>query len=265
MGVGKVIALASSQDKLDLVTMLGADVAIDYSRAGWTRAGWARYRPGRAPTRYREPVPRTSLPERTSRPATERGRRSRAAIVDAAATMMYERGVGATSLDDVLAAAGCGKSQLYHYFADKSDLVRAVIDRQLELILEAQPAIARVDSWAGLRRWADQIVEMHRVPGGPFACPLGSMAAELKNDDSYAPSLDAAFGRWEGLLAVGLHKMRERGQLRRSADPALLAKSLIAALQGGMLLARIHGNADVLQNAVDNALAALRSKSGPRR
>lgn len=210
-------------------------------------------------------MPKTSLPQRASLPATERGRRSRAAIVDAAATMMYERGVGATSLDDVLAAAGCGKSQLYHYFDDKSDLVRAVIDRQLELILDAQPGIARVDSWAGLRRWADQIIEAHRVPGGPFACPLGSMAAELKNDESYVPSLDAAFNRWEGLLAGGLHKLRERGQLRRSADPDRLAQSLIAALQGGMLLARIHGNADILQDAVDNALATLRSKSAPPR
>lgn len=44
------------------------------------------------------------------------------------------------------------KSQLYHYFADKADLVRAVVDRQLELILDGRPAIARVDSWAGLRR-----------------------------------------------------------------------------------------------------------------
>lgn len=57
--------------------------------------------------------------------------------------------------------------------------------------------------------------------------------------------------------------MRDRGQLRRSADPHLLAQTLIAALQGGMLLARIHGNADILQDAVDNALATLRGKSAP--
>ncbi|GAT06455.1 HTH-type transcriptional regulator [Mycolicibacterium fortuitum subsp. acetamidolyticum] len=73
-----------------------------------------------------------------------RGLRSRAAIVDAAATMMRQSGVASTSLDDVLAAAGCGKSQLYHYFDDRADLIRAVIDRQVELILAAQPAILSV-------------------------------------------------------------------------------------------------------------------------
>ena len=72
-------------------------------------------------------------------PVTERGRRSRAAIIDAAATLMYQRGVGLTTLDDVLAAAGAGKSQLYHYFDSKADLVAAVIERQLEMVLAQQP------------------------------------------------------------------------------------------------------------------------------
>lgn len=178
--------------------------------------------------------------------------------------MIYNRGVGATSLDDVLAAAGCGKSQLYHYFDDKADLVRAVVDRQLEAILEAQSEIRRVDSWTGLRRWADQIIAVHSAPGGPFACPLGSMAAELKNDEAFIPTLESAFGRWEALLADGLQKMRDRGQLRRSAQPHRLARSLIAALQGGMLLARIHGDIQILQDAIDNALAAVRSQAAPK-
>ncbi|PJE02349.1 MAG: TetR family transcriptional regulator [Mycobacterium sp.] len=206
-----------------------------------------------------------SLAKTAQLPATDRGRRSRAGIIDAAATLMYQRGVSAASLDDVLAAAGCGKSQLYHYFTDRSELVQAVIDRQLELILANQPALSNVDSWAGLRRWADQILEKHRVPGGPFACPLGSMAAELKNDEAYLPALDAAFRCWESALAAGLEKMRERGQLRKSADPHRLAAALLAALQGGMLSARVHNDIAPLEDAVDNALLALRHKAGAPR
>ncbi|SHQ64204.1 TetR/AcrR family transcriptional regulator [Mycobacteroides abscessus] len=161
-----------------------------------------------------------------------RGLRSRAAIVDAAATMMRQSGVASTSLDDVLAAAGCGKSQLYHYFDDRADLIRAVIDRQVELILAAQPAIHHADSWEGLKRWSEQVMESHRVLDGPFACPLGSMAAELKNDPAYLPHLDAAFRRWEEPLARGLEVMRERGQLTRQSDPDRLAQSIVACRVG---------------------------------
>ena len=52
----------------------------------------------------------------TGEPRTGRGRASRERIVEHAAELFAERGVAGASLDDVLAAAGAGKSQLYHYF-----------------------------------------------------------------------------------------------------------------------------------------------------
>ena len=68
--------------------------------------------------------------------------------------MTYRHGVASNSLDAVLEASGTGKSQLYHYFSDKSDLVAAVIERQLELVLDEQPGLAPVDTWQGLVDWA---------------------------------------------------------------------------------------------------------------
>ncbi|WP_151484745.1 TetR/AcrR family transcriptional regulator, partial [Streptomyces albicerus] len=59
-------------------------------------------------------------------PMTERGRQTRARIVEAAAALVAERGVEGTGIDHVLAAARASKSQLYHYFTDKDDLIRAV-------------------------------------------------------------------------------------------------------------------------------------------
>ena len=91
-------------------------------------------------------------------PVTERGRRSRALIIDAAATLMYQRGVSMTSLDDVLAAADSGKSQLYYYFDNKADLVAAVIQRQLQLVLARQPRLQQIDSWDGIEAWAAEIL-----------------------------------------------------------------------------------------------------------
>lgn len=182
----------------------------------------------------------------------------RALIIDAAATLMYQRGVGATSLDDVLAAAGSGKSQLYHYFVDKADLVRAVVERQSHIVLAQQPLIHSADSWAGIDAWADAILEAHSAPGGPFACPLGTMAAELKNDEAFRPSLETAFRRWEAPLAEGLRSMQERGELADTADPARLAGGVIAALQGGMLLARVYGDIAPLRDSLRAAVAHLR-------
>jgi len=57
-------------------------------------------------------------------PTTRRGRDTRRRIVAVAAELMYERGVGATSVEDVLAASGTGKSQFYHYFSSREELLR---------------------------------------------------------------------------------------------------------------------------------------------
>ena len=72
------------------------------------------------------------------RSLTARGATTRARIVEAAADLIYAHGVERTSLDDVMAASGASKSQLYHYFADKDALVLEVIARQTERVLDAQ-------------------------------------------------------------------------------------------------------------------------------
>ncbi|MEB3049882.1 TetR/AcrR family transcriptional regulator [Mycolicibacter sp. MYC123] len=202
-------------------------------------------------------------PPRATVATTERGRRTRAAIIDVAATIMYENGVAGTSLDDILAALGTGKSQLYHYFSDKSELVAAVVERQLERVLANQPSLAHVDSLKGIERWAREVLKVHRQPGGPFACPLGMLAAELKNDPAFRPALAEAFRSWEKPLAEGLRTMRARGELGPRENPDRLAASLIAALQGGMLLARISGDVTTLRDTLNAAVENIRHRVLP--
>lgn len=194
-------------------------------------------------------------------PRTAKGRRTRAAIVDAAATMMYTQGVAGTTIDDVLGASETGKSQLYYYFSDKSDLVDAVISRQLERVLAAQPLLAHIDSLEDIEAWAREVVRGHELPGGPFACPLGSLAAELKNDPAFIPALDGAFRRWAEPLERGIRAMTERGELDVTTDPAASASMLIASLQGGMLLARISGDVGPLRDTLAAAVDSVRRRS----
>src|ERR1700712_2032471 len=67
--------------------------------------------------------------ETSDRPRlTAKGARTRARIVEEAATLIHERGVAGTTLEDVKVAAEVSGSQMYHYFPDKDELVQAVID-----------------------------------------------------------------------------------------------------------------------------------------
>jgi AcrR family transcriptional regulator len=75
-------------------------------------------------------------------PRTGRGRASRERIVERAADLFAERGVAGTSLDEVLAAAGAGKSQLYHYFHGRDELVEAAVAAAARIRTSTSPFLA---------------------------------------------------------------------------------------------------------------------------
>src|SRR5690606_35135271 len=125
----------------------------------------------------------------TATPArlTTRGVKTRARIVVAAADLMYVRGVGRTTLDDVVAASATSKSQLYRHFVDKPALVRAVIEYVGDrTISRERERLSSVKSFAGLRRWRDAIVEHNALHDGRYGCPLGSLANEVSDQDDIA-------------------------------------------------------------------------------
>jgi len=203
----------------------------------------------------------TTTAPTTRAPKTWRGQASRERIIAAAADLMFARGVRGTGLDDVLAAAGVGKGQLYHYFADKDDLVRAVIARQTRRVFDAQrPLLDALDSWAAIAGWFDGLVRLREEHGCAGGCALGSLASELADQDEAARAdLVAAFDLWEGYLARGLERMRARDELRAAADPAALAAAAMASIQGGLLLAQTRKDTRALRFALDGALAYLQT------
>ncbi len=190
-----------------------------------------------------------------SRPLTARGAATRSRVVNAAADLIYARGVDRTSLDDVMAESGVSKSQLYHYFADKDALVLEVITLQTERVLHAQqPHLGAMDSLKALRLWRDAIVQLNKRAGSK-GCPLGSLASELANDSQAARKrLAAAFAVWSDSIEQGLAKMRERGALSPSANPHELAVALLSAVQGGLLLSKTMQTSRPLEIAIDMAI-----------
>ena len=192
---------------------------------------------------------------------TRKGLATRARIVEAAAGLMFERGVAGTSTEDVRVAAGVSNSQLYHYFTDKSALVRAVCAHQTEAVLAGQePLLSRLDSVEALTAWRDQVVAGQRRLRYVGGCPLGSLSSELaETDDDARAALAEGFARWEAAIRQGLHVMRRRGDLRPDADPERLALGVLAALQGGLLLAQVARDAAPLEAGLDVAISAVRA------
>ncbi len=195
----------------------------------------------------------------STEPATARGRATRDRILQVASELIYRNGVAAVRLDDVEAAAGVGRSQLYHYFADRDDLIRSVVHATIDTVLAAQePLLVALDSTAGIDQWFEDIVANGARRDGIGGCAIGLLATQLSEHDEVTRQafLDA-FARWEAPLIDGLLRMQERGEIAADVNVVDLADLTMAAIQGGLLLAQVRRDPGQVRLALRGARAAL--------
>jgi TetR/AcrR family transcriptional repressor of nem operon len=194
---------------------------------------------------------------------TARGAATRARIVAAADELMSLKGAAATTLDEVTAASGTSKSQLYRHFNDKSALVQAVIALRGSRVLEREEQyLRRVDSFSGLERWCRAILQRVTARRGALGCELGSLSTELSDQDEAARiDLDAHLTSWIALLTAALERMKANGTLSDDADASTLATGIMAALQGGYVLAQAAHDPGPMRIALELAMDSVRVRT----
>lgn len=190
---------------------------------------------------------------------TARGRASRERIVARVADVVAQHGVRAVSLEQVLAAAGASKSQLYHYFGGRDQLMEAAVGYRCDQVLGGLTgAFASVASVEELERTLAGFVDQYEQ--SPSGCPIGTLAADVAehHEGARARVVDA-FAAWERLFVEAFERMRAAGRLRADASPVDLGTALLASLEGGMLLSQTRRDGASLRIAVEAALAFIRT------
>jgi TetR/AcrR family transcriptional regulator, transcriptional repressor for nem operon len=192
-------------------------------------------------------------------PTTGKGRLTRQRIVAAATEVVAEKGALRASLDEVGARAPASRSQLYHYFDDKNDLLRAVAEATNETVLGGQEELfAHLGSWDGFVQWADALVAYQYGSRGPGGCPIANLLGQIgEHDDGIRVVLASGFDRWEAAIRAGLAAMADAGDLRPGTDVAWLASSTLASVQGGLVLSQARRDPLALRRALDGALALI--------
>lgn len=186
---------------------------------------------------------------------TRKGQATRQRIIAAAARLLEERGVAGVSVGDVQQAASVSAGQVYHYFPGKQALIRTVVRHRFRVTMDAQrPRLDHLDNLGALCAWRDLLVETQsRMTDAPRG--LSIMAGELlRGVPECQPELVRGFDEWLNAISNGLRAMRDRGDLLPSADPDRLATGLLAAVQGGSLLACVHRDANRLGAALDEVI-----------
>jgi AcrR family transcriptional regulator len=143
-------------------------------------------------------------------------RTQRGEIRRAARRVFSQHGVAGTGLARVAAAAGMGRSSLYHYYPDKASLVRDLIRN----LLSEEEAVFR----EALRGEGDALERIERLMitlAGMFEAwaRAGRMIADLRVRD--ARLFRPFFRRVRRELAGAIREGREDGVIDERVDPEL--------------------------------------------
>lgn len=181
---------------------------------------------------------------------------SRAALVEAAKTLLWRDGYEAMSPRRVLDESGVGQGSLYHHFSGKKALALSALDEvvvELTAQIDALDQIAAMDGpMAALRAYFDAPRD------GAKGCRLGRLVNETAFDDlELRKPLDAYFDQLHDRLRRWILEAQDLGKLTSSATPEALATLAAATVQGGYVLSRARRSDAPLREACEAAWTVI--------
>ncbi len=174
----------------------------------------------------------------------------REALVDTAKKLLWVSGYEAMSPRDVQSASGAGQGSMYHHFSGKLDLAAAAlveIEEEMHADFDAifnanTPPLARIFKYLSLERI------------GTRGCRLGRLANEAAiAEERLRQPVARYFGHVERVIKSTLAEAIGEGVLSSDVDPGVTAHMLVAVVQGGFVLSRVHQDANYVRRATKGA------------
>ncbi|WP_189089897.1 TetR/AcrR family transcriptional regulator [Deinococcus ruber] len=182
------------------------------------------------------------------------GDSSRARMVQSAASLIGSRGMNATSFSEVVDDSGAPRGSIYHHFPDgKKQLAEEAIRWTSERVLAYQRAYSGHTAAGVLERFIGMWRQLVVASGGTAGCVVAGVAIDSEpGENSLIQVVRATFQAWVSLLA---------SQLEGVGIPAVratpLALTVLAAMEGALILCRAEGNAAPLDAVAGELLKLL--------
>lgn len=170
---------------------------------------------------------------------------TREKILDAAQTLILNKGFAGTSIDMVLAKTSLTKGAFFYHFKSKTDLARALIERYAQqdhrLMSES---IARAEKLS--RDPLQQVIilvglfsELFEGLTEPYVCLFASYVYEneLMTDDIRAITTNSMLG-WRRALSAKLREAAAKHPPRLEVDADGLADLFNSVLEGAFVMAK---------------------------
>ena len=193
-----------------------------------------------------------------------RGEQTRSRILDEAKQVFHRKGFTATSINDLLAASGTTKGNLYFHFSGKEEIALEVLRReQLQFLRFLDEALRGPTAGAALDNFFRQVLEKQRRRRFIGGCLFGNTALETSDtSESFADLVKEVFAAWVGRLAQVIEQAQAAGQVRHDLSPLELGEMIVMTLEGGIMQARLHKSELPLKRSLETLHRVLDLKVG---
>ena len=168
-------------------------------------------------------------------------------ILEAAAQVFRQKGFHGASMADIAQAVNLQKASLYHHVSSKQDLLLAILDRALELLLERISAIT-VQNISPDKKLQLMMREYMKilVENQDLAAVLlfEHRSLERKQHARHVPNRDKFESLWKDVLSDGV-----KAKLFKCEDPALATRALLGIMNWTLTWYRPDGALPVEQIA----------------
>ncbi|MBX2907260.1 MAG: TetR/AcrR family transcriptional regulator [Taibaiella sp.] len=180
--------------------------------------------------------------------------RTKQFIIERTAPVFNEKGYAGTSMADLENATGLTKGSIYGNFENKDDVALAAFDYNFnrvtnylrEKILATDNAIERLLVYPKVYR------DFFKIPFLKAGCPLLNTSTEA--DDTH-PQLKekaaTALDFWRTSVEKQVKRGIERGEIRKTTNPAEFAVLLMSLIEGAIMQAKVTGRTRELRITMD--------------
>lgn len=175
---------------------------------------------------------------------------TRRKVLDAAAEAFQVKGYHATSIGNLVEAAGVTGGALHHHFATKKAIGLAVISERVSEAVEEtwiKPVREAASVRQGVRSVFMAIADELDRQGFVRGCPLNNLAHELSlADPDFRAAISLLFGRWRNVVADKMRADQQAG-IEAQTDPERFAALVVATYSGAMAMAKADQDATILR------------------
>lgn len=173
--------------------------------------------------------------------ASSKAERTRRFIIEKTAGVFNTKGFAGTSMSDLTAATGLTKGSIYGNFENKEEVALAVFDHNHAQVTKAvarqmEKAVTCYDKLMVYARTGHFLLNAYPVGG----CPILNTAVEA--DDTNGLLKERAAGAvmdWKKSIESLVRAGMATGEFKPGLDAAQLALSIIALIEGGIMIARV--------------------------